>query len=201
MGRVELMQEKIEQQRQLPNELKEKLDVITFQNLLISIFIMIYMIAVNLLFMNESTEVFSMSIKVSAITLIILDIIIFEISYRKENLKLAVHGIELFCFSLFVLSIPYIYVYLDATIRNIIMLSSVFLAIYFVGKSILIHIAENHKYLNNLSDVLEILQEDSEYKSYIDDYEISENEVISEIQELKEKIKIEKNIMKSNKSK
>lgn len=201
MGKVELMQEKIAQQRKLPNDIKEKLNLITFQNLLISILIMIYIVVVNLLFMNETAEVFSKNIRVSAITLAIIDIIIFEVAYRKESVPLAIHGIELFCFSVFVLSIPYIYFYLDPMIRNLIMLSSVFLAIYYVGKTIVIHIIETNKYINNLSDVLEILKDDSEEQSYLDDYEISEEQVVSEIQEMKEKTKIEKNLLKSKKSK
>lgn len=201
MGKVELMQEKISQQRKLPKEIKEKLNIITFENLLISIFVMIYMIAVNLLFFNEPETIFSTSIKVSAITLAVLDVVLFEIAYRKENTTLAIHGIELLCFSLFILSIPYIYFYLNPVIIEIVMLASIFLSIYYVGKSMLIHIVENKKYINNLSDVLEILQDDTENKSYLDEYDFSEEEIVSEIQELNQKIKEEEKDLKSRKSK
>lgn len=201
MGKVELMQEKISQQRKLPKEIKEKLNIITFENLLISIFVMIYMIAVNLLFFNEPETIFSTSIKVSAITLAVLDVVLFEIAYRKENTTLAIHGIELLCFSLFVLLIPYIYFYLNPVIIEIVMLASIFLSIYYVGKTMLIHIVENKKYINNLSDVFEILQDDSENESYLDEYDFSEEEIASEIQELNQKIKEEEKDLKSRKSK
>lgn len=200
MGKVELMQEKIAEQRKIPNELKQKLDIMTLRNLLISIVIMIYMIAVNLLFINESEEVFSRSIKTSAITLAVLDIILFEISYKKESITLTVHAIELLCFSLFILSIPYVYFYMNPVIRSILMLSSIFLAIYYVAKSMVIHIVESNRYRNNLSDVLEILQDDSENESYLDEYDLSKEEIVSEVEEMKEKIKIEKDILKASKN-
>ena len=200
MGKVELMQEKIAEQRKIPNELKQKLDIMTLRNLLISIVIMIYMIVVNLLFINESEEVFSRSIKTSAITLAVLDIILFEISYKKESITLTVHAIELLCFSLFILSIPYVYFYMNPVIRSILMLSSIFLAIYYVAKAMVIHIVESNRYRNNLSDVLEILQDDSENESYLDEYDLSKEEIVSEVEEMKEKIKIEKDILKASKN-
>ncbi len=201
MGKVELMQEKISQQRKLPKEIKEKLNIITFENLLISILVMIYMIAVNLLFFNETEIIFSTSIKVSAITLAVLDIVLFEIAYRKENATLAIHGIELLCFSLFVLLIPYIYFYLNPVIIRIVMLSAIFFSIYYVGKAMLIHVFENKKYINNLSDVLEILQDDTENESYLDEYDFSEEEITSEIQKLNQKNKEEQKDLKSKKTK
>ena len=211
LGKVELMQEKITEQRKLPNDIKEKLNIITFANLLISIAFMIYMIAVNLLFINEPENIFSNSIKVSSFIFAVLDIILFEISYRKENVRLAVHAIELLCISLFGLAIPYIYFYLNPIIVNIIMLSSIFFSIYYIGKVILIHILEKNKYINNLSDVLEILQEE-ENDSYLDNYEnsekieanqninISEQEVIDGINDIKKQLSKEKKQVAHKKS-
>lgn len=207
MGKVELMQEKIAEQRQLPNELKEKLNNITFINLLISIALMIYMIVVNLLFINESAEVFLNSTRTSAISFAILDIIILEIAYRRDSITLAVHAIELICVSLFVLAIPYLYFYVDTTIRSIIMMAPVFFSIYYVGNSIVIHIIGANKYRNHLSDVPEILKEDNENTSYIDDVEldseknvdIDEQELISGVQEIEQRKNEEKEFIKSAK--
>lgn len=207
MGKVELMQEKIAEQRQLPNELKEKLNNITFVNLLISIALMIYMIAVNLLFINESSEVFLSSTRASAISFAILDVILLEIAYRKDSMTLAVHSIELICVSLFVLAIPYLYFYVEPTVRSIIMMAPVFFSIYYVGKSIAIHLIEANKYRSHLSDVPEILKEDLESESYIDNVEldseqnvdIGEKELISGVQELEQRKNEEKEIIKTAK--
>lgn len=191
MEKVELMQEKIAKERQLPNDIKEKLNNITFINLIISVALMIYVIVVNLLLMNATVEIFSNSAKASAFIFAIIDVILFEIAYRKESGTLAVHAIELLCISLFMLLIPYILVYLDANIRGIIMISPVFLSIYYVGKSIMIHTLETKKYINSLSDVLEILQDDTENQGYIEDDEsekVAKNEILSNPEELKGQI-------------
>lgn len=205
MGKAELMQEKIARQRQLPDEIKEKLNNTTFVNLLISIALMVYIIVVNLLFMNESTEIFTNATKASAFTFAIIDIILFEIVYRKENLNLAIHAIELLCVSLFALAIPYIYLYFNEKIRNIIMISPVFLSIYYVGKTIVIHIIEKNKYLNNLSDVQELLQDNSENPSYLEDIDEDENldvdseQLVTNVQNLKQQVNLEKEKIKEAK--
>ena len=208
MGKVELMQAKLEKQRQLPKEIKDKLNNITFINLLISIALMIYIIVVNLLYMNENLDIFINSAKASAFTFAIFDIVLFEIAYRKESVALTVHGIELLCVSLFVLAIPYIYIYTDPIIRSIIMTSPVYFSIYYVGKALIIHIIETNKYIDNLSDVLEILQDDIENKSYIEDIEIeeesqsvevSEKEIISGVREIQQQMDEEKEKIKAAK--
>lgn len=207
MGKVELMQQKIAEQRQLPEELKEKLNTITFINLLISIALMIYMIVVNLLYINETSEIFLNSTKTSAITFAILDIIILEIAYRKDSMRIAIHAIELIFVSLFVLAIPYLYFYLDTTVRNIIMMAPIFFSIYYVGKSIAIHLIEANKYRNHLSDVPEILKDEVENQSYIDDIELDESsnvdvgekEIIEGVKELEQKINEEKEFIKTAK--
>ena len=204
MGKLELMQEKISEQRKLPNDIKEKLNSIAFINLLISISFMIFMIVVNYLFLNVAKGIFSNCIKISACTLAIFDIALFEIAYRKESVRLAVHGIELLVVCLFALSIPYIYCYINPIIVNIIMLSSIFMSIYYIAKLISIHIIEKNKYINNLSDVFEILQED-EKDSYLDSFEesdkesinISEQEIIDGVQGIEDQKNEEKQLIKN----
>lgn len=207
MGKVELMQEKIAEQRRLPEELKQKLNNITFINLIISIALMIYMIAVNLLFINEPENIFISCTRASAITFAIVDIIILEIAYRKDSMSLAVHSIELICVSLLVLAIPYLYFYVDYKIRSIIMMAPVFFSIYYVGKSIAIHVIETNRYRSHLSDVPDILKDELENSSYIDNVEIedttsvevSEKDIIEGVKELEDKINEEKAFIKTAK--
>ena len=174
MEKAELMQAKITLQRQLPNEITDKLNKIIFINLIISIALMIYVIIMNELYKNSFDVYFVYAAKISAIVFILLDVVIFEFAYRKENALLLVHGIEFFFISLFVLSIPYMFYYLDLKVVNIMMLTPVYLSIFYVGKSIVIYLIETNKYLNSLSDVNEILKDDNGEKSYIEEIEIDE---------------------------
>ena len=175
MGKAELMQEKIAKQRQLPNEIKEKLNNITFKNLLISIAIMIYLIAINLLFINKETEFFTNCTKATAFILMLLDLVFFEIAYRKDNGVLAIHAIELLLVCLFALAIPYIFIYTNPIVRKTVMISPIYCSIYYLGKAIVIHIIEKNRYINNLSDVNEILKDDTENTSYLDEFDSEED--------------------------
>ena len=188
MERATLMQQKIAEQRKLPKHIKEKLINITFINLLISIALMIYLLAINILYLNEDITIFSNSTKIMALILIVIDILLFEISYRKDIVLLWIHIFELLIFSVLVLSIPYIYQY----VRNVLMFAPAFFSIYYIVKAIFIYVIEKKKYQNNLSDVKEIIKDEEE--GYLDDINL-----IEDVKELESQKTMEKNIVKAAK--
>lgn len=77
------------------------------------------------------------------------------------------------------------------------MLTPVFFAIYYVAKSIFMNIKISREYLNNLSDVKEIVKDD-ENSSYLDE---ESTKLIKEINALEEAKKEEKRIIKEAKKK
>ena len=85
MDKVEKATEAIAEKRKLPEEIKARLNDYTFMNLIISIALMIYMIVINIIYLNEDAQFFSTSIKVFSIWLAIIDVLIFEIVYRKDS--------------------------------------------------------------------------------------------------------------------
>lgn len=175
MDKAELMKDKITEQRKLPDDIKDRLNSKTFINLLISIALMLYLVAINAVYLNEESQVFTTSAKFFSMFLIIADVILFEIAYRKDSPSLWIHAIELLACSILVLFLPYVYVYMEVKVKAILMLSPVFLAIYYVGKTIGLHIIETKKYQNNLSDVKEIVKDD--VKGYLEEeYERKEND-------------------------
>ena len=101
MDKVEKATAAIAEKRKLPEEIKAKLNNYTFVNLIISIALMMYMIVINIIFLNEDTQFFSISIKVFSICLAIIDVLVFEIGYRKDDLRLWIHGFELLSCSIF----------------------------------------------------------------------------------------------------
>lgn len=160
MKKAELMQEKIAEQRKLPKEIKDKLKKVTFANLLIAILIMIYLLVINILYLNGSLTFFTNIAKVFAIILVVVDIIIFEMGYRKDNISIWIYAFELLACGVLVLSTPYIYTY--NSIRIAVMFAPLLFGTYYVAKIILIHVFEKKKYLNNLSDVKELIKYDEE---------------------------------------
>lgn len=185
----------IDEKRKLPEDLKGKLDNYTFINLMISIALMIYMLAINVLYLNESIQIFATSIKVFAMLLIIIDVAIFEIGYRKDSIKIWIHGFELLTCSILVLSLQYIYLYANDIVKHIFMLLPVFYSIYYVAKIIVEHIIETKKYRNNLSDVKELVKDEEE--GYLDD--ISNDTIVEEINSIENKKKEEQKMIKQAK--
>ena len=185
----------ISEQRKIPKEIKDKLNETTFINFTISIALMIYMIVINLLYLNEDVKFFSASIKTLSMVLIIIDIIIFEIGFRKDSIKIWIHAIELLVCSILVLSIQYVYLYSNEITKKIFMLLPLFCSIYYVAKTIIIHIIETKKYQNNLSDVKEIIKEEEE--GYLDD--IKEPSLVQEVNNIEEIKRQEKEFIKRDK--
>lgn len=196
MDKAEKATEIISEKRKLPEEIKDRLNNYTFINLLISIALMIYMIAINILYLNEDMSVVSTSIKIFAMLLITIDIAIFEIGYRKDNIQIWIHGFELLICSILILSLQYVYLYVDVVIKNLFMLLPVFCSIYYVAKIIVKHIIETKRYQNSLSDVKELIKEDED--GYLDD--INEN-LVNDIRAIEETKKQEQEIIKSMKKK
>lgn len=197
MEKANMATEIISEQRKLPKEIKDKLNNDTFTNLLISISLMIYMLVINIIYLNESVQFFSSSIKVFAMILIIIDVIIFEIGYRKDNIKIWIHAFELLICSILVLSIQYVYLYSNEIIKRIFMLLPVFCSVYYIAKTIMIHVIETKKYQNNLSDVKELVKDEQE--GYLDD--IKEDNIAQEVSNIEEMKKQEKEIIKKSKKK
>lgn len=185
----------IDEKRKLPEDLIGKLDNYTFINLMISIALMIYMLAINVLYLNEPIQIFSTSIKIFAMLLIIIDVAIFEIGYRKDNIQIWIHGFELLICSILVLSLQYVYLYAHNILKNIFMLLPIFYSIYYVAKIIVEHIIETKKYRNNLSDVKELVKDEEE--GYLDD--ISNSNLIEEVNSIENIKKEEKKMIKQAK--
>ena len=99
-------------------------------------------------------------IRIISILAIVLTIAIFEFSYRKDSGEFAINGIELLVSSVIVLYMPKMFTNLDKLFSQIFLLSPVYCAIYYVGKSIVLYKKTEKDYQNSLSDVKEILKED-----------------------------------------
>ena len=194
MEKEKLMEKEIEEKRKLTKEVKDKIDNEVFYNYMIAIFIMIYMFFINFGFSNLETDIFKIYTKVLAIILICLTVVFFEISYRKDNLKFALTGIELLICSIIVIYIPYIYFHSNVIVRGIVMLDSIFFGVYYSIKNYIVYKKEAFKYQDNLSDIKELVKEED--ANYIEE---DSKKIIKEIRELEEKRKQEEKIIKEKK--
>jgi len=167
LEKASLMQEEIKEKRKLSEEVKEKIDKDLFNNFLICIGMMADICIISFLYFAINIDMFALFLKIYTIIMIIITVITFEIAYRRDSLKICITGIEFFVYSVIILCLNYIYIYASDRYKEIAIILPVFFAIYYLIKGILIYRKMQKDYINNLSDVKEILEEKEE--SYLDE--------------------------------
>lgn len=192
MEKEKLMQQEIEEKRKLTKEIKNKIDDKVFYNFWLAVFVMVYMFLVNLSYIKLDITTFKIFIKAYNIALTIIMIIFFEISYRRDNFKYALTGIELLILNILNIYIPYVYYNKNEIIRKLIMLVPIYYGTYYSVKSFIIYKKEQIKHESNLSDIKEIVKDDKE--SYLEE---KSTKTLKEKKQLEEEIKKQKN-KKSN---
>ena len=192
-----LMEKELEDKRKLTKEVKDKMNKMIFINLNIAIVFMLIMIGINIAYLNISSEKFILFIKLFSILSVFSSVLTFEIAYRKESVSKMFYGIELLVFSIIIMYIPYVYLHMPQMVKQILMLAPLYFSIYYVAKSIFINRKVTREYINNLSDVKEIVK-DEENDSYLDE---ESTKIIKEINAIEEAKKEEKRLIKEAKKK
>ena len=153
--------------KQKPNEIKSNITEETinkiFYNLIRAIIFMIYFLALIITYekANQYTELL---IRIPAAAMLLAGLIYLEKSYQKDEGKSLLISIELFIMSIHTLAITYITTKFNFNIQIYIIAVSYIFAIYQTLKSIIIYTKERKDYLNNLSDVKEIVKKEKPVK-------------------------------------
>ena len=153
--------------KQKPNEIKTNITEETinkiFYNLIRAIIFMIYFLALIITYekANQYTELL---IRIPAAAMLLAGLIYLEKSYKKDEGKSLLISIELFIMSIHTLAITYITTKFNFNIQIYIIAVSYIFAIYQTLKSIIIYTKERKDYLNNLSDVKEIVKKEKPVK-------------------------------------
>lgn len=152
----EALEKEIEEKKKLPKEKIIEINTKIFQNIMLAITIMLFLLFINLGYRNIGKEAYITDLKVFSISLIIITIILFEKAYKKDSGQWAIHGIEVFVLSVLTLSFPFIVSTLPEQFMLIVGCISFLFGIYYVGKSIIINIKEKRSYFKNNSDIKQI---------------------------------------------
>ena len=148
-------------------EQKEKIYNKLFINFIIAIIIFIYFFALNTIYYKTSGEKFEEIIHIISCVLVVLLITEIEVAYRKDSDTLAIHGVELFSITMMTLFMPYVFLHRGEVLKFLYSISSMFIAIYYSIKCLIIYAYEMKKYKESLSDVKEIINDDKR-DSYLD---------------------------------
>lgn len=158
LERLEKLEKEIVNKKKLPPEEENKINSKIFENILIADILMAFFYLISLGSLNIETPIFITDLKVFSMGLIVLTVIIFEVSYRKENGNLCIHGIETLVIAIFMLFSTYLY---TMYMKEFFMYVSIFayiMAIYYAVKSIIIYRKMKKKYIASLSDIDKIVK-------------------------------------------
>lgn len=156
---IQKMGEVIKNKNRIAVETSKKIKKKIFENLIIAIIFSIYLYFIYLGSQNIEANVFLTDLKVFSFGLLIIAIILFEYSYKKDNGNLCIHGIEILILAIITLFLIYIYsLYINRTFSLIITSISIFSIIYFVIKSIIIFFRIKNVDFKSKNDIKEIIK-------------------------------------------
>ena len=150
--------EKLKEGNSFTKEEEKKLNFRLFINLMLAVLIMVYFCLINLGYRNIAKDTFILDLHVFSFTILIASIVLFELSYRKDNGKLCVYGIEMLFLAIVTLLMPYIFFYSNQIVKTLCSSLSIYLSIYYVGKCMLIQRKARKEHLEKICDVKEIVK-------------------------------------------
>lgn len=155
---ISKLEEEIQSKGRIPREKKEDINKKIFENMLIAIIIMIYFYVINIGSLNIETNIYLVDLKVFSLFLIISTVLLFEYSYKKENINICIHGIETLFIAITTLFSIYAYTLFFDKFNLLIASVSIMFAMYYVVKSIIIYIKMRKSYFKDLNDIEDIIK-------------------------------------------
>lgn len=156
---IQKMEEVIKDKKKIVNEYSKKINKTIFKNIIIAIIFVIYFYFIYLGAQNIESAVYLTDLKVFSIGLLIVSIIIFEYSYKKDNGGLCINGIEVLILAIITLFLIYIYSLCVSRTYTIVIISMLIACvIYFLIKSLVIYIKMKKTYYKSKDDIKEIVK-------------------------------------------
>lgn len=150
--------EKVKQKQTIPADIKKQMNDKVFKNIILAILIMIYLLFINMGFINIAQDVLVTDLKVFSITLAVLAIVLFERAYKKDSGELAINGIEVLVLAIATLISIGVLTTATAKFQLVIAAVSFLYGAYYTGKAIFEYVREKKKYLKQTSDIKDIIK-------------------------------------------
>ena len=160
LNNLKKAQENIEKSRQLPKEVLTNINRRIFHNIIVAIIVIIYLYFINLASINIPAQRLGVDLKVFSIITILITIIIFEYSYKKDSGIICIWGIESFFVALVTLCLAYLYAMRTTLFQFIVAWVSLVFAIYYIAKAIVIYVKMRKEYFKSMSDINDIVKKE-----------------------------------------
>ncbi len=151
---------KEERKRKLPEDVQKKIVSKTITNIIVGSIITLYLIFIILGFKNIEKEIFITDLKVFSVSILVISIILFENSYKRENKSLAIFGIEILILAIINIALMYV----DIMNNELFMITTLTITmafiLYYIIKSIIIFVKMRKSYYKQNSELSEIIEEE-----------------------------------------
>ena len=155
--------EETREKRKLTKEAKKKIRARLRANFFVFLSIALLIIAYVCIREYLPYEIAICTYDICAVVCLLFNIILVEVAYRKNSVKLIVMGLEICAVSVFSLFSTYVYYKLDYITISLGIICGC--AIYYIIKIIVISITDKRKYLYEMSDFSEIIRKESKDKN------------------------------------
>lgn len=191
---VEKIESEITQKTKLPDDIKEQARKNIFTNIIIAIIAISYFIFLILGSAGSTKNVRIVDFNIFSIIILGLAICLFEIAYRKDNGTIAMYGVEALTIALTTLFLPYVIFEVSEAHKKYYLMVSSYIGIYYIIKCIYISVKTKKKYLDEASDIKEIVKKENKRRNvqYEDEKTEDTQKVIEKVEEdKKENLKSE----------
>ena len=155
---IQKFDEEYKLSRIIPKEYKKQIINRILKNSVIAIIVIAYLIALNILSLHIETSAYILGIKVLCVVLAIISVIYFELSYRKDNGFLFMHGAEFFVLATITLFSVYAYALFFVTYNSILLYILIAVVIYYIIKTIGTLNIMKKQYYESQNDIKEIVK-------------------------------------------
>ncbi len=147
----------LKNKKTLPQNIKNTIYDKIFRNVMIAIVVVIYFAFLNLGYRNIEPSVFATDLKVFSFAVLGLSILLLERGYKKDKEGIFLNGLETFAISFITLLMTHTYFFASERTRDLVSLSFLYIAIYYMIKSLIIYGKEVHRFRKQISDVRDIV--------------------------------------------
>lgn len=164
-----------------------------FSNLIIAVLVMAYFCIISAVYDNVHETGIIGVIKIATMVFLGIALILIEFAFKRESKTLLIHTFEALAIALHSLTIVYVTRVFNLDFKRYILVSSYIFSIYYVLKAIIINTKARKEYLNNLSDISDIVKKDEPTKKEAFKKEKQKEEVQEIIEEPENEKEKEKN--------
>ena len=155
---IKKLDEEIRLNKKIPKDYKKKINKKILFNLLILLFMTIYLVCLNVSSLYLETKVYLKSLKIFSIILAVISVTYFEFSYRKDNENLFLYGAEVLALAIITLFSVYGCEIYFNSFNKILSVITIVFVVYYLIKTLVIRSRMKKKYYEEQNDISDIVK-------------------------------------------